>query len=230
MRKVLLTDGMQEVLEDLVFALGDSFAIRTCSNGLRLRELMEDFKPDILLLDLSMPGYDPTAFLRELSGEKPLILATGFFQNDYLVRLLEGWDVKGLMIKPLVADGVASRLLKLELELDSEPELRGAVHEVMLGTGVRLRYSGFRQLTEGILFACKNDRYALIEELYPHVAVVCASTAQAVEKAITRCIRQAFERANKEVWAALFGQKRCPSNGVFIRRLSQGVTKKQGKP
>lgn len=230
MRKVLLADRMQEVLDDLVFALGDHFLVKTCTDGQQLRALADSFKPDILVLDLSMPGYEPMAFLSSLPKPRPLIVATTIYTNDHLVHLLEQQQAKALLTKPLHADSVASLLLKYEQLLDPEPELRGAVYEAMLCVGVKLRYSGFTQLSEGILFACGKEQYSLTDEVYPHVARVCYSTEQAVEKAMSRCISQSYDRADRRLWYCLFGQRQCPSNGVFIHRLSLGIKKKQRKP
>lgn len=226
MHKVLLTDSMQEVLDDLAFALGDHFEVKTCSNGLWLQDMVREFKPDILLLDLSMPGYDPTAFLYSLSEIKPKIIATAYYTNDHLVSVLEEYQVSHLMIKPLNADGVAATLLKLE----QGPQLRCAVYEAVASVGVKLRYGGFDQLTEGILFACENEHYSVTDELYPHVARVLGSTEQAVEKAISRCIRHTYNCADRALWQQLFGQRDCPSNGVFIRRMTLAVMARRKKP
>lgn len=223
MHKVLLTDGMQEVLDDLTLALGDHFEVCTCRNGRLLQQTMDAFRPDILLLDLTMGGYDPVAFLQSLHDKDLQVAVTGFYVDDYHVHVLEELGVEAVIIKPLNADGVAARLLKMELKPDRDENLKAALYEALLGAGVKLRYSGFTQLFDAILFACTQAEYSVTEDLYPYVAEKCGSTKEAVEKAISRCIEQAYRRSNRHLWHELFGQTGCPPNSVFIRQIVYGI-------
>lgn len=223
MHKLVISDTISDVLEDLVYVLGDHFAVRTCTNRIQLQSLMESFEPELLVLDVTMFGHDVVTFLKSLPGKKPLIIATTLHISDHLIELLDGNGVKWLMTKPLQAETVAKRLLDLEQQLDSEPELRGAVYDALMGVGVKLRYSGFTHLAEGVLFACSKERYAVSAELYPYVGKVCCCSDKAAEKAISRCIHKTYENADKLLWQYLFGKKQCPSNGAFIRRMTQAV-------
>lgn len=230
MRRVLLTDSVQDVLDDLVFALGDHFQVAVCRHGRDLPEMLQRFKPDILLLDLSMPGYDPEQILGDLKKQSVPIIATALYFNDYTVRLLDELGVRWLMVKPLHADGVAARLLELELDMEQLPDLalRRAVVSQLLQMGVQLRCQGFRQLTEGIVYACAHADLSVTEGLYPYVAQVCGGTAMAAEKAINRCISQAFASRKHYVWTALFGEASrtaCPTNSRFITHVAHAVHK-----
>ncbi len=230
MRRVLLTDSAQDVLDDLVFALGDHFQVFTCCHGTDLQQMLETVKPEIVLLDLSMKGYDPEQVLGDLKKQNVQVVASAFSFNDYTVRLLDELGVRWLMVKPLHADGMAARLLELELELQQPPDLalRKAVVSQLLQIGVRLRCQGFRQLTEGIVYACTHEGFSVTEGLYPYVAQVCGSTAMAAEKTISRCIGQAFAGRKHYVWAALFGdgiKEKCPTNSHFISHVAHAVHK-----
>lgn len=65
--KVLLVDDDEDDREFLLQVLGDSFpdvACTTAVNGRDALEQLEDYRPDIIFLDLNMPLMDGRQFLR----------------------------------------------------------------------------------------------------------------------------------------------------------------------
>lgn len=230
MRKVLLTDAMQDVLDDIAFALGDHFQVRTCCDAAVLAQTVEQYEPELLLLDLSIPNYDPFALLRKIQNKRVSVIAVALDANDYLARLLDELGVRWLIVKPLRAEMVATRLLELELELDDPPDraIRRAVYSALQEVGVRLFYQGYMTLAEGIVYACTHEDCSMTDELYPYVAQVCGGTVASVEKAMSRCIEQAFRRRRAAVWEALFGateRTKCPTNSKFIKHLAHTARK-----
>ena len=230
MRRVLLTDDLEEVLDDLTNALGDHFQVYTCQTGRGLTEVIENFRPDLLVLDLSMPGYDPFDVLRSIQNQNIQIVATCLGVTDYLAQLLDELGVRWLMVKPIQSAVMAVRLLELELLLDDPPDraIRSAVNDLLLQAGVPLRRTGYRPLAESIVFAVADPECSMVDRLYPHVAQICGTTAGSVDISMRRCIEQTFKFRKPYAWKRLFGSsatEKCPSNSAFIKQLAHIVRK-----
>ena len=235
MHRVLLTDELQEVLDDLTRALGDHFEVYSCKPGPHLMQVLEDFRPELMVLDLSMPGYDPFGLLRAVKHKNILVIATCYGTTDYLVQLLDEIGVRWLTVKPLQASTMAARILELELELDDVPDkaMRSAVYTVLLQAGISLSRSTFRPLTESILFAVQNPTCSMTDELYPHVARICDTTTTAIDIAMRRSIELAFRCRRPYEWRRLFDSaaaEKCPSNSSFIKQLAHTVRKQLHMP
>ncbi len=230
MRRVLLTDELEAVLDDLTKAMGDHFQVYSCRTGRGLTQVIEDFSPDLMVLDLSMPGYDPFEVLRSIQHRTIQIIATCLGVSDYLAQLLDELGVRWLMVKPLRSAAVAARLLELELQLDDPPDrsARSAVYALLMQADIPLNRPAFRPIAEAILFAIPDPECSMTEQLYPHVAHVCGMTTASAEITIRRGIEQAFKYRNRYNWSRLFdntASEKCPSNSAFIKQLAHIVRK-----
>ena len=58
MQKVLIADGSEEFRQALADALRGIYHIRTSREGNEALALVMDYEPDILVLDLMLPGLD----------------------------------------------------------------------------------------------------------------------------------------------------------------------------
>ena len=73
MIKLLIADNsalMRKLLEDIFLAEGD-FEVRTARNGTDALEQMRAFAPDVVTLDIQMPGMDGLTCLGQIMIEKP---------------------------------------------------------------------------------------------------------------------------------------------------------------
>jgi CheY-like chemotaxis protein len=101
MKKVLIVDDLADCSEPMARLLGlCGFETAIAGDGVAALERLEDAKPDLVLLDLAMPGMDGFEFLRALRGtprwtDLPVIVFTAFY-NDQMhtgLRLLGVNDV-----------------------------------------------------------------------------------------------------------------------------------------
>lgn len=77
MKKLLIVDDDEDVLESLKLLLESYYSICLTRNGVEaLEEMDRGFHPDLILLDLTMPEMDGPALLAELKrrGEKIPVL------------------------------------------------------------------------------------------------------------------------------------------------------------
>jgi CheY-like chemotaxis protein len=122
-RRILVVDDNEtaaNVLAMLLKALGNE--VRTAFDGLTAIDLAEQFRPDIVLLDIGMPklnGYETARRIRQQPWGKDMVLAalTGWGQEEDKRRTREaGFDHH--FVKPVEPD-VLQKLLA-----EHEPSIR----------------------------------------------------------------------------------------------------------
>lgn len=105
--KILCVDDdmiLRELLQAIFEGL-DGFKVRLAENGAQAIEVLADFKPDLILLDLSMPEMDGAELLHRMQaieGVKgiPVIFITQF-QNIEMGGNYDKLGVIGVIHKPI---------------------------------------------------------------------------------------------------------------------------------
>ena len=103
-KRVLVVDDEEYILDSIGRTLqGEGFAVTMASSGPEALELMRRHVPDLVLLDLKMPGMDGSTALGEMRkayGAIPVIIITGYPDSDLMSRALEHSPVT-LLSKPI---------------------------------------------------------------------------------------------------------------------------------
>src|SRR3981081_4721390 len=109
--KVLLVDDQHAIRSSLQTALdGEGFAVECAANGREALDILEHWKPCVILLDLMMPVMDGWAFRAEQqrSGSPvPIVLLSAAGE---LGRHKEALGAAALMPKPFDIDSVISAI------------------------------------------------------------------------------------------------------------------------
>lgn len=107
--KVLVVDDEPNVLRSLVQYLTiEDFHVETASNGVEALEKVQSFSPELILLDVMMPGMDGFEVLdkvKEMPGhsQTPIIMLTAKDQsNDVLKGYQSG--ATSYLVKPFNLD------------------------------------------------------------------------------------------------------------------------------
>lgn len=135
--RVVLADDHAVVRAGLSAVLGGAVDIEIvgeASNGQEAIALVEQLDPDVIVMDLSMPGVDGTAATREIvdkGGRTRILVLTMHAEEDYLV--------------PLLTAGAAGYLVKSAADRD----LIDAVRTVARGE-MYVRPSGAQILARGL--------------------------------------------------------------------------------
>jgi two-component system, LytTR family, response regulator LytT len=115
MISAILVDDEKLASEELAFQLrefADIEVIATASNGLEAVKLIEDLEPDLVFLDVQMPGLDGMGVIRKLREKNiPLpyfVMATAY--DQYAVEAFR-WEALDYLLKPVEKD-------RLELAID----------------------------------------------------------------------------------------------------------------
>jgi DNA-binding NarL/FixJ family response regulator len=114
--------AMQSILsEDRDFEV-----VATCSDGEEALRAVSTHKPDVLVLDLLMPGLDALGVARELQGasHQPRVVIVAMALSDNAVIQAIRLGVRGIVLKPLAPKMLAPCVRKVSggqvwLELES---------------------------------------------------------------------------------------------------------------
>jgi DNA-binding NarL/FixJ family response regulator len=116
--RLVLADDHPIVLDGLenLFRLESDFrVVARCVNGEECLEAVRRFQPDVLVLDIRMPGKDGLAVLRELRREQQptqvVLLAAALEEDEVLEALRLG--VRGMVLKELAPQMVVQCVRKV---------------------------------------------------------------------------------------------------------------------
>ena len=111
MISAILVDDEKLASEELAYQLKefpDIEIIATASNGLEAVKLIEDLEPDLVFLDVQMPGLDGMSVIRKLREKNvPLphfVMATAY--DQYAVEAFR-WEALDYLLKPVEKDRLA---------------------------------------------------------------------------------------------------------------------------
>ncbi|HHW01776.1 MAG TPA: response regulator [Thermoanaerobacterales bacterium] len=119
--KVMVVDDQLWVRTMLLEALNSSgYLTFGVGNGMDALEMVHQEKPDIALIDMTIPGIDGFTLLAHLKKEKPDVAAifmSGFSDEEYMNRARrEG--ACGFLVKPFDMEELKSVLEKISTTLD----------------------------------------------------------------------------------------------------------------
>lgn len=176
----LVVDDEQLAREELSFLLADFpdvDIIDTASNGLEAIKLIEEHEPDLVFLDVQMPGLDGLGVirrLREQDGHLPyFVLATAFDQYAIEAFRLEAMDY---LLKPVEKDRLsecvarAKRVIEDKQRVEEERHAEASQAKPSLQRSKLLVRSNNRNLivdVQDLIYATIED--GLITVVTPHL-------------------------------------------------------------
>ena len=239
-QKILIADSSEDFREALADALRNAYHVRTTGDGREALEIIKSYLPDVLVLDLMIPGYDGLSLLQKIteSGIRPTVLATSFYFSAYVAESLARMNVAYIMTKPCDISAMVTRIMDMsqraEAPMFSLPEPRTLISNVLLHLGIATKLRGYGYLREAVLLIAQDASQSITKELYPAVAARCRANSDQVERSIRSAIHSAWKRRSDPVWQLYFvpddsGLIPRPTNASFIRRLADHLVLEQQK-
>lgn len=239
-RKILIAEGSEDFRLALAEALQGVYYVRSCQDGQEALSLLKSYSPDILVLDLMLPGMDGISLLHEAaeSGSCPMVLATGRFFSDYMTEALVQLGVEYVLTKPCDLRSTIARIHdlshRIRQPLISLPDPRNHISSLLIALGVPVKYRGYPYLREAILLIARKRDQSITKELYPTVAKIFDNRVdgQNVERAIRNAIDKAWANRDDRIWQMYFppgrdGTISKPSNSQFIHALADSLQLQQ---
>jgi two-component system alkaline phosphatase synthesis response regulator PhoP len=103
--RILAADDENDILLLIRTALESAgHRVMTASNGMDALELIQEEKPDLIILDLMMPGMSGLEVLKKIKadetlGPTPVIMLTGISERDKIQEALDG-GAEYYIVKP----------------------------------------------------------------------------------------------------------------------------------
>lgn len=232
--KVVIADSDERMSQELAEYLNqqeDVEVIKVCKNGYSALNVVKEMKPDMLLLDLILPGMDGIAVLEETVRleQAPSIVVTSALDNSKMINCACALGADFYICKPYELCNVHERIVQIggrqgySIQRGNEEvkrETAGAVRRMkqnynleakvtsaIRALGIPAHIKGYQYIREGVLLALKDDNMLsyITKYLYPTIAKKYNTTSSSVERAIRHAIGVAWERENAEAIAKLYG-------------------------
>jgi two-component system LytT family response regulator/two-component system response regulator LytT len=212
----LIIDDEQLARDELKYLLdeaGDVDVLAQGENGIEAVDLIEEHHPDVVFLDVQMPGLDGFAVIKRLmdrrakpgSDAEPMpqiVFATAY--DQYAVR---AFDVNAVdyLLKPFDGERVRQALERVRGRMAGTST--GAVPELQIGALLKLldrQQGGGRAAQPAKLIVQAQNRLLLVDQ-----AEICFA---AIDEGVIRVVTQHFE-----------GQSKCRTLEELLELLDPGI-------
>lgn len=234
--KLLIADASAEFRQDVEQALWGTYQVHQASDGQQALQLLQSIRPDVLVLDMMLPGLDGISLLQKAVQQelRPTVLATTHMLNSYILQMLERFGVGYVMLKPCDAEAVAERVEDLTQSLQApvllSPDKRTQVSNLLRQLGVPVKLKGYGYLREAVELYADDPEQSITKELYCKVAQRCNATTVQVERSVRTAIETAWLHRDRPVWRRYFtgGDIARPTNGEFVAQLADCLLTRYG--
>lgn len=236
--RVLIADDNKEfcnILNDYLLNQKDIYVVGIAKDGLEALKLIDEKKPDLVVLDIIMPHLDGLGVLEKLNNAKvdfmPRIIILSAVGQDKITQRAISLGADYYVVKPFDMDVFIKRIRQMfnntissdetrkVIQVEDEPNIKFPVHEsgsndleceitnIIHEIGVPAHIKGYMYLREAITMVVNNMELlsAVTKELYPSIARKFNTTPSRVERAIRHAIEVAWNRGQIETINRIFG-------------------------
>jgi len=240
-KTVLLADANEEFRTLLREAIEktDGFKIAgTTGNGAEALHLLETLRPDLVVMDVVLPGLDGLSLLRQVKEKNermPKVILMSVFCTDQVISEAMSLGISYFLPKPCAIDALLERMQGAFAQAvtpeEREVALKNMVTSVIHEIGVPAHIKGYQYLREAIIITVNDMEVinAVTKVLYPAVAKRFNTTPSRVERAIRHAIEVAWDRGDLETLQRYFGYtvsntKGKPTNSECIAMIADRLT------
>lgn len=231
MRKLLIAEFSDTLRIQLQEVLRSEYAVTVCADGAAALRLLDELRPDALILDLMLPQIDGLSVLEDAAVLPPVVLCISSVPSEYVLQRATDLGAGYVLLKPCSIRSITSHLTHLLTTLDAPVQaLRGAQARAathLTALGINPGRDGGLQLRIGIPLFAQDPSQRLGKELYPSIVARCGNcgNTQDVEYTMRDAIQKAWALRDEALWERYFpGATRYPSNKRFIARLAQLIS------
>jgi len=235
--RIVLTDSNEDarfMLQSSLEKSGRFVVVGSTGDGAEVPQLVRDTRPDLLLLDMILPGLDGLSILRRLDEEnRPAVLAMSHFIGQDVVAEAGNLGAAMFISKPYHEGALIDNLIQLAERRGGQvhaPGLEELVTSIIHEVGVPAHIKGYQYVREAIMITVEDMEVinSVTKVLYPEVAKRYHTTPSRVERAIRHAIEVAWDRGDLETLQRFFGYtvsnaKGKPTNSEFIAMISDRI-------
>lgn len=233
--RILLVDDNPSARALLAAFVEETPGLELCGeagDGWQGLELTGRLGPDLVLLDLIMPGLDGIGFLEGLAGlpqgRKPRVIVLSGVSADAYVQHSCRLGADYYLVKPVNFRMLAQRISAL-FPAGGPRQEYGPAGWLLLRLGADSRLDGYGQTAFALELMAAAEAQIQMKEIYLSTARAFHTTAACVEKNMRTVIR-GIHTAGSPAYSALLGSPRAdrpPGNGAFLRRAAEELAEKE---
>lgn len=236
--RILLADddcGLCAVLQAYLNLQPDMRCCSVAYDGLRALEQAHRHKPDLVLLDIQMPGLNGADFMAELAASPDIcgvrVLAFTAYDQALITQEMLQLGACGVLQKPYPLEMLMRRIRSILQERRPAQGMtpRRAVATALFGFGVPTDHMGYCYIQQILLLLVEEGaRGYTIDELYHRVCEMYGAPGSgSVEKAIREEVKRIFKAGSPELAQLLHFARRDGvqhlSNGEFLTLIAQAI-------
>ena len=236
--KLVVIDDSQQMKEMIVQEFNEQNGFEVLehiTNGTKALEAVKALRPDIVLLDLVIPGRDGMSILEDIhSIQNPpkVIVVTALVGDGFVCSAMQN-GASYYMVKPCSAKDISHRIKDMMQERvptsqqehinsivaryknEGTVSLAGTkiksldekISNIFITVGIPAHIKGYQFLREAIKMAVDTPDIvnSITKKLYPNIATRFSTTPSKVERAIRHAIEVAWNRGKIENINSVFG-------------------------
>lgn len=139
--------------------------IGEANNGLSGAEIVRELKPDMALVDISMPVMDGLEMIRSLvpDCQTKFILSTGYSDFAYAKQAIS-LGVKEYLLKPIDNRELLDCLDKLSREIDSEHRRQGVISDYYQTRSIYQKHMALNFFSKAVSGSCRPEEFAVLKK------------------------------------------------------------------
>ena len=223
-----------EALRHMLEEEEDIEVVGKAENGEEAYQMILSARPDVVLLDVIMPGMDGVAVMEKVKKEgnlekKPSFIMVSAAGSESVTEDAFRMGADYFIMKPFQQEVVVDKIRRVagssarargygmaasrkirpyESQMEYlEQNLENDVTQMLHEIGVPAHIKGYQYLRDSILMAIEDEEIinAVTKRLYPAVAKKHGTTSSRVERAIRHAIEVAWDRGDVDVLNSYFG-------------------------
>jgi DNA-binding response OmpR family regulator len=111
-RKVLFVEDESAIRTTYARCFASSYEMAFAASGMEALERLQNFSPDVLVLDMRLPDTDGLALLQEIRTSHPglpVVVTTAYVHMEPLITVLD-LGHSGYLVKPFNMDDLAAHI------------------------------------------------------------------------------------------------------------------------
>lgn len=225
--------------------------VGAASNGLEALDMIQELRPQVLLLDMVLPGLDGFGLLEKLQhfsdNQRPAVIATtSLGRDDFITRAME-LGVAYYMVKPIDLPFLTRQILSCAQRIappapmpqpppEDPQDIERLATAMLMQIGVPPHLSGYKFIRSALMMVTDRPELfsGLTRTLYPEIARKFDTTASCVERAIRHAISLTWDRGGGENYRRLLGRQASimgdkPTNSEFLAQVGEGIRMRRGR-
>ena len=236
MKKVYVIESIPNADRKFRLALKGLCQVQFCTDIRAALDEIYQFQPDLLVVDLSMPGVRSGNLLQHICylGMNVSILASDIIYQDqclYPIMNNTRFTKVDLLLRPFELKYLIERTVSIVYELEAMDaerranlNIREIAKNILVSFGFHVHLQGFQYTIDAVVYAAEHRDSALSYEVYPYVAKKYGVTGTAIERGIRSTVEKARLNGPDRIWNLYFpSEKQIHTkkihNNEFIERM-----------